>query len=121
MTAVREAYRKHVAAMLTLSVQTPGPILSAPGATVKVPSAVWNSAIGTIVRSGLGHPHPAPLIRRLENDTDSCVQRLGNSAQGAEGMPFVAGGLKPADLLLGGLEELRQVLLGKPGLLAQGR
>src|SRR3990172_6775342 len=48
------------------------------------------------------------------------MQDVGDAAQGTEGVTFVAGGLKPADLLLGGLEELREVLLGKPGLFAQG-
>ena len=35
-------------------------------------------------------------------------------------MAFVAGRLEPADLLLRGLEELGEVFLGKPGLLAEG-
>ena len=35
-------------------------------------------------------------------------------------MAFVAGRLQAADLLLGGLEALGELLLGKPGLFAQG-
>ena len=48
------------------------------------------------------------------------MQNFGNAPQGTEGVALVAGRLKPADLLLGGLEELREVFLGKPGLLAEG-
>src|SRR3990172_8575034 len=48
------------------------------------------------------------------------MQDVGDAAQGTERVAFVTGGLKPAALLLGGVEELREVLLGKPGLLAKG-
>src|SRR3972149_6148866 len=51
---------------------------------------------------------------------DAGRRRRGDAAQGTERVAFVAGGLKPANLLLGGFEELREVLLGKPGLLADG-
>ena len=47
------------------------------------------------------------------------MQGLGHAAEHAEGVAFVAGRLKAADLLLGGLEKLRKVLLGKSSLLAQ--
>jgi len=44
---------------------------------------------------------PMPFFIRLEYDADAGVQNLGNAPQGAEGVSFVTGRLKPADLLLG--------------------
>jgi hypothetical protein len=57
---------------------------------------------------------------RLENDAHLGVQDAGDAAQGAKGVAFVTGRFKPADLLLRGFEEFREVLLRKPGLLAEG-
>ena len=48
------------------------------------------------------------------------MQSFGDATQGTQRVAFVAGGLKPTDLLLGGLEKFRKILLGKPGLLAEG-
>ena len=53
-----------------------------------------------------------PLGGRFEYDADPGVQNVGNAPQGTEGMAFVAGGLQPADLLLGSLEQLGEVFLG---------
>jgi hypothetical protein len=47
------------------------------------------------------------------------MQHIGDAAQHTQRMTFVAGRLQPADLLLGGLEPLGEVLLRKAGLLAQ--
>jgi hypothetical protein len=47
------------------------------------------------------------------------VQSFGYAAEHAEGVAFVAGRLKPADLLLGSLQNLRQFLLRKPDLLPE--
>ena len=48
------------------------------------------------------------------------MQRFGNTAKGAQGMAFVAGRFKSANLLLGGLQEFCEVFLGQPGLFAEG-
>jgi|GEM_PF-5918508 len=47
--------------------------------------------------------HPGRGFRRFEYDAHPGMQNTSDAAQGTEGMAFVAGGLKPADLLLGGL------------------
>jgi hypothetical protein len=59
--------------------------------------------------------HHGLLFHWLENDADLGLQSLCDTAQGAEGVAFVACGLQATDLLLGSLDELCQVLLGKPG------
>jgi hypothetical protein len=64
--------------------------------------------------------HPASRFRRLENDAHPGVQGIGNAAQHTQGVAFVAGRLEPANLLLRGFEQFREVLLRKPGLLAEG-
>jgi len=51
--------------------------------------------------------HPLFAFRWLEYDAHPGMQDIGDPAQGTEGMAFIPRGLKPADLLLGGLEELR--------------
>ena len=63
--------------------------------------------------------HPAFRLRRLENDAHPGMQGVGNAAQHAQGMALVAGGFQAADLLLGCFEQLGELLLGQPGLLAQ--
>jgi hypothetical protein len=50
---------------------------------------------------------PIFAFRLLEYDAHPGMQDIGDPTQGAEGVAFVAGGLKPADLLLGGFKELR--------------
>ena len=48
---------------------------------------------------------PIFAFRWLEYDAHPRAQDVSDPAQGAEGMALVTGGLKPTDLLLGGLEE----------------
>src|SRR6266540_3090669 len=48
------------------------------------------------------------------------MQGLGNAAQHAERMAFIAGRLQAANLLLRGLKEFCQLFLGESGLLAKG-
>ena len=67
----------------------------------------------------INHALAGAFFLRLENDPDSCMQDFGNASQGTEGGALVAGRLQPADLLLGSLQKLRQILLGKPGLLPE--
>lgn len=55
---------------------------------------------------------------RLEDDPEPSVQDFGDAAQGGQRVALVTGGFQAADLLLGGLEEFGEFLLGKPGLLA---
>jgi hypothetical protein len=68
---------------------------------------------------GFGYLHPAAFFRWLEHDAHPGVQDAGDPAQGSKRVAFIARGLKAADLLLGGFEKFGEVLLGKPGLLAQ--
>ena len=71
-----------------------------------------------VFRGRLGYLLSASTRRRFEFDSHPRVQGAGNSAQHAKGMAFVARRLKPADLLLRGLEKLGEVLLREPGTLA---
>jgi hypothetical protein len=57
--------------------------------------------------------------RRLEYDADARMQSAGVAPQHAKRVTFVAQRLKPADLLLRGLEELSEVLRRKSGLLSE--
>ncbi len=68
---------------------------------------------------GFGNTHFRLCINRLEDYADMGVQSFGYAAEHTEGMAFIAGRLKPADLLLGSLQKLRQFLLRKPGLLPE--
>ena len=59
------------------------------------------------------------IFNRLKNDAHPGMQDLGNAAQHAERMAFIVGRFKATDLLLGSLEEFRQLFLGESSLLAQ--
>src|ERR1044071_611810 len=76
-------------------------------------------AFGSMPRRRFVYMHPIFAFHWLKYDTHAGMQDVGDPAQGAEGMAFIAGGFNPADLLLGSLEELRQILLRKPRLLAE--
>ncbi len=59
------------------------------------------------------------FFRRFKYDAHSSIQGVGDATQSAKGMTFVTGRLKPTDLLLGRFEKFREILLGKPSLLAE--
>ena len=82
-------------------------------------SAPPGSAFYLISWRGFGNTHFRLCLSQLKDYANMGVQCFGNAAEHAEGVAFVAGRLKPADLLLGGLQKLRQFLLRKPGLLPE--
>lgn len=63
--------------------------------------------------------HPLSCFRRFKYDAHPRVQDAGDPPQGAEGVAFVVRRLKPANLLLRGIKQFREVLLREPGLFAQ--
>src|SRR5574341_1545061 len=79
-----------------------------------------DSTFRTIRCSGFRHAHRATSFLRLEYDAHPGMKNPGYAPQGAEGVSFVGGRFKPADLLLRYLEEFREFLLGKSRLLAEG-
>ena len=63
--------------------------------------------------------HPAFCLRRLEDDAHPGMQSVGNAPQHTQRMALIPRGFQAADLLLGCFEQLGELLLRQPGLLAQ--
>ena len=58
---------------------------------------------------------------RLEDNSDFGVESLRHSAEHAQGVTFILGGLQAADLLLGRLQLMGQLLLRQAGLVPKRR
>src|SRR2546427_11290682 len=54
----------------------------------------------SVRRSGFGDLRPVSCCRRFEDDANPSMQGVGDAAQGAERVAFVAWRLQPTDLLL---------------------